>query len=134
MEYHNVSTPYETSNILGAIDGHIVPANWAYLDGELTSYEYRFTTASEMEGENMPDLPCAFVEELYVLLRNYGLESRYGIALLPEEAHDASKPPRLEFTAGRANVTVPYTSSIEGNLAMKAIYLFSCVDPLLDGE
>jgi hypothetical protein len=134
VEYHNIATPWENPKGLADVDGQILPASWAYLEGALTSYEYRFTTASEMEEDHAPELPGAFVEDLYEILREHGLESTYGVALLPEDAHDASKPARLEFTAGRANVTVPYTPSVEGKMAVQALFLFPCIDPLLDAE
>ncbi|KAI0818295.1 hypothetical protein GGR55DRAFT_674128 [Xylaria sp. FL0064] len=134
VEYHSIATPWEEPKHLADVDGHILPANWTYLDGVLTSYEYRFTTTSEMERGPVPTLPTSFVESLYDMLREHGLESRYGIALLPEGAHDPSNPPRLEFTAGRANVTVPYSSAMEEKMAAKMLYLFPCIDPLLDAE
>lgn len=70
--------------------------------------------------------------DLHRVLKRCNIESRYGVAALPERAHDASNPPILEFTRGRANVSVPFTSQVEERLISKVVYLFPCIDPLVD--
>jgi len=134
VEYGNVSTPWQIPSIVPVLKGRVVPRNWAFANGVLQPYEYRFLSAEQDEYEGEPEMSREFVDDLYNVLARHGLENVYGPALLPEDAHNEAIPPKLEFTPGRSNITVPFTGQVEEALVRKMLYLFPCIDPLVGPE
>lgn len=131
VEYGNVSAPWQIPSIIPILKGRVLPRNWAFVGGALQPYEYRFLSEEQYKQEDELEMSEAFIDNLYDVLAKHGLENVYGPALLPADAHNEAMPPKLEFTAGRSNVTVPFTGQVEEALVEKMVYLFPCIDPLV---
>lgn len=136
VEYQNVSTPWTLPACLPMLRGKITAKNWAFMDGELYPYEFSYISSDAVS--TAPDpvnmMTSEFVLDLRSTLERHRLEDRFGLAVLPPNALDDSQPTMLEFTAGNANVTVPMTPDIRQDIGVAAMYLFPCIDPLVDGD
>jgi hypothetical protein len=74
--------------------------------------------------------PLAFVDDLRAVLAAWDLADVYGLARLEADDFDMTTPPRLEFTAGRANVLVPFTEELRDVVFEESAWVFACVDPV----
>ncbi|KIX10552.1 uncharacterized protein Z518_01635 [Rhinocladiella mackenziei CBS 650.93] len=134
VELENVATPWRVPDAdkMSIFGGHIVPKNWAYLDGLLHPFEFQYRPEATNPHPEVPCLTTAFVAELHHVLALHDLLGVYGLALLPENAQDETAPGRLEFTAGRANITIPFPDKLKDKTLQSTMYLFPCIDPLLE--
>lgn len=110
--------------------------NWAFMDGQLYPYEFSYVSSDAVTIESDPAnmMTSAFVDDLRNTLKRYQLEERFGLGVLPRNALDEGQPAMLEFTAGKANVTVPMTPDISSDIGVAAMFIFPCIDPLVDGD
>lgn len=90
----NKSAPWKTER---ANKAHVVPSAWAFRHGAL--YPYEFEVASGKT--KAPELPPAFVAELYMLLLENGYQETLGINTF----HGG--PTQQEHTEGRTNILTP---------------------------
>jgi hypothetical protein len=118
---------------ISIIDGEIRPKTWSLAQDVVRPLEFSYLDdVNDIATTRLPSIE--FLADLRQVLKRHGLESIYGLSALPEDALDESKPSKLEFTTGRSNITVPMTTQISENLVAQTMFLFPCIDPLLDPE
>ena len=132
VEYQNVSAPWKLPKQLPDIGGDLRPKAWTLSDEIVRPLEYGYYDSRSVDKPSAPP-ETVFLDDLRDALVTHGLESHYGLSLLPDDAHDETKPVMLEFTAGRTNIMVPLPEETFQRLA-KTLYLFPCIDPLVDSE
>jgi len=135
VEYENVATPWLTSTLNPVLKSRLVPKTWAYVDGELYAYEFSFVAAGP--GTTRPyEFNQEFLGEFTDALVKYGLEETFGLARFPDTG-PCDGVPMMEFTAGRANITIPVSDGVEGAgpFHPDATWMFPCIwDQSVDGD
>ncbi|KAJ7791917.1 hypothetical protein B0H14DRAFT_2395250, partial [Mycena olivaceomarginata] len=114
-----VSVPWQIDTIKLVNEGNMVPggsvvAQAFIFDAEVGKgfypFEYKYTSQESSKDHSeasvspisLASAPLAFLQDIGQALVKYGLQ-----ALLGLRAHPGSLIPRLEFTADRANITLP---------------------------
>jgi hypothetical protein len=87
----NKSTPRDIEDVNKT---NVIPSAWAFRNGALYPYEFKVT----LQGANGPELPPAFISELYALLKSNKYEDVLGVITFSGE------PTCEERTEGRANI------------------------------
>lgn len=98
VAFGNVSVPWDTTSNCKATD-QIHPSSWRFLAGGIVPYEFtsnKATVQADIKAHN------AFSQELGIFLREKHLDQLLGLCHI-----DIDSPTTMEFTSGRANVTVP---------------------------
>ena len=126
VECQAVVTAWLIPDCLPVVHGEIAAKNWAFINGQLHPYEFRYVASKAVPSGQ---LTSEFVCDLREALVRHRLEKTYGVGLLPENAQDESQPAWLEFTAGKASVSVPMTAGITESLTSQTMFLFPCIDP-----
>jgi len=130
VEYHHVTAPWRVRESPDYLQPRISPKNWAFIEGKLFPYEFRFT-----DSDDTPEhysIPSAFVSDLLDLFSRYDLRDVYGLVALKDEDRDIAKGASLEFTAGRTNVVVPFKPDMEKFRTVEASWLFPCAGSFLE--
>lgn len=101
VEFGNVSVPWDvTSN--GEEMGKIQPVSWRFVGGGIVPYEFTANQLGQLlEGCDYD----AFVNHLSNALQSMRLDHTFGLCRMTSSAIHGH--PTMEFTSGRANVTVP---------------------------
>jgi hypothetical protein len=133
VEYENVATPWLVSTLQPALKSRLVPKTWAYVDGELYPYEFSFVSATL--GSNSPyEFKPDFLVEFRNALVRYGLKDIFGLARFPDGG-PCEGVPMMEFTAGRANITIPISDGVGGDFHPDTTWMFPCIwDQSVDGD
>lgn len=135
VEYENVATPWLTSTLNPVLKSRLVPKTWSYVDGELYAYEFSFV-ATGPSNSRAYDFKPEFLDEFKKALVRYGLGETFGLARFPDTG-PCDGVPMVEFTVGRANITVPVSDGMEGAGAFHpgATWMFPCIwDQSIDGD
>ena len=124
---NSVAVPWD--NTSGAMELADVNATaWRFTDRGLAPYEFAYAAAVE---ESLSRHPIqSFLLELAAVLEKWHLTNILGICSLPENS--LNKPPTMEFTSGRANITLPFDIAPNDGNVIDAMWQFSA-DPM-DGS
>jgi hypothetical protein len=118
VEYHNVSTPWETggdtSVVTAKYDGFIVPRSFRYREDCFQPYEFGFSTTNSSGTLNEQ-----FTKDLALLLRRYGMDELLGLRVLEQRDSDLS----LEVTEGNANIMVA-AGALPTDSMIEALWIF----------
>jgi hypothetical protein len=134
VEYENVATPWLVSTLQPALKSRLVPKTWAYVDGDLYPYEFSFVSAAAPGSTKPYEFKPDFLVEFRNALVKYGLEDTFGLARFPDGG-PCDGVPMMEFTAGRANITIPISDGVGGDFHPDATWMFPCIwDQSVDGD
>ncbi|KAI1635624.1 hypothetical protein F4809DRAFT_613377 [Biscogniauxia mediterranea] len=99
--FGHVSVPWNTTCNRGEMN-NVKPISWRFLPEGIVPYEFTTDKATVLPESQGYD---AFVQELGDLLKAMHLDQLLGLCQIPESS--IRSPATMEFTSGRANVTVP---------------------------
>lgn len=94
-----VATPWNLDKV-SKVGGKLRPIAWAFHGNQLVPYEFAFVGITEEIGDAYPS--PAFLDALSARLKGLGLERLLGLRVHPGRDFKGS----IEFTVGRANITV----------------------------
>ena len=134
VEYNNIAAPWEVDAPLLHLTSRIYPKSWAFIDHKLCPYEFGFEAdaAAPVPSCQIPD---AFIKDLGTVLLKYGLTRVFGLGWAQVEANTMSVGKQvMEFTTGRANITVAMTEEIQADAYIEASWKFADKDQGLGGD
>ena len=106
VEYNDVAAPWQVDAPLRHLMSHIYPKSWAFIDQKLCPYEFGFE-ADAAAPVPFCQISEAFIKDLGTMLLKYNLTRVFGLGWAPAEANTTSIGKQvMEFTTGRANITV----------------------------
>ncbi|KAL4961394.1 uncharacterized protein BDV14DRAFT_203844 [Aspergillus stella-maris] len=119
VDFRNISTPWTVSEnddfVVPKYKGFIIPRTFRFFHGYLTPFEFDFSSSSPPRS----DADREFLQELSVLLHQYGLENVFGVRSLDRYDSDLS----VEVTEGKANIMISRGSVKESEL-IEAFWVF----------
>lgn len=101
VEFGNVSVPWDITCNEAEMD-KIQPVSWRFVDGGVVPYEFTGNQLDSLPEDRNYD---RFVKDLGGSLQRLQLDQMLGLCRITTSSVDS--PPTMEFTSGRANVTVP---------------------------
>ncbi|KAI1132210.1 hypothetical protein F5Y10DRAFT_261456 [Nemania abortiva] len=101
VEFGNVSVPWDAECNKSEIH-RITPTSWRFITGGIAPYEFTAGETTSLPGDQNYD---EFTLELGNLLRDMHLDQLLGFRQIGKSTIES--PAIMEFTSGRANVTVP---------------------------
>lgn len=108
----NVAVPLKT----GSVSTTIAATRWAFSGESVIPYEFS-TEARQIDMNQHHD----FIYELGKLIHSCGLSDNLGLCSLDSIA-DTTKGPTMEFTSGRANITLPFDIDPENGQNVEAAW------------
>ncbi|EHK23096.1 uncharacterized protein TRIVIDRAFT_60091 [Trichoderma virens Gv29-8] len=108
----NVAVPLKT----GSVSTTIAATRWAFSGESVIPYEFS-TEARQIDMDQHHD----FIYELGKLIHSCGLSDHLGLCSLDSIA-DTTKGPTMEFTSGRANITLPFDIDPENGQSVEAAW------------
>ena len=124
---NSVAVPWDTTS--GAMElANVNATAWRFTNRGLAPYEFAHAADVEVSLGRHPIQ--SFLLELAAVLEKWHLTNILGICSLPENS--LSKPPTMEFTSGRANITLPFDIAPHDGNVIDAMWQFSA-DPM-DGS
>ncbi|KAL9066408.1 MAG: hypothetical protein Q9157_007153 [Trypethelium eluteriae] len=110
--------------------GDVNASSWRFMEGGLMPYEFTY------HGRKVPLDSFhlqRFLEAVRTILDTFGLMDIFGICLLDGKKIDSSAT--IEFTSGRANITLPFDIGPYNGVGIDAMWQFySCHHPTKRGE
>ncbi|KAL8649468.1 MAG: hypothetical protein Q9210_004374 [Variospora velana] len=119
VNYDSVAIPWDLTS--GTTELMAVNASaWRFTDQGLAPYEFAYT-ALEVSLDRQP--MQSFLLELAAILEKWNLTNILGICSLGEKSID--RPATMEFTSGRANITLPFDITPNDGNVIDATWQFS---------
>ena len=119
VTFNSVAVPWDTTSGVKELSSVNATA-WRFTDHGLAPYEFAHAAIAVPLGQHpMP----SFLQELAVTFRKWNLTNILGICSLGETSIDS--PVAMEFTEGRANITLPFDITPNDGSAVDAMWQFS---------
>ena len=119
----SVAVPWNTASGATELAG-VNACAWRFTDQGLAPYEFAHTAVEvALDRHPMP----SFLRELAAILEKWNLTDILGVMFLGEKSIDRAAT--MEFTSGRANITLPFDIAPNDGNNIDAIWQFSS-DPL----
>ncbi|KAL3469849.1 hypothetical protein BJX99DRAFT_264771 [Aspergillus californicus] len=125
VQFGNAAIPWDTTSA-GSELGNIITSSWRFVSDGLAPYEFRYSNPTRGPLFKLSlEKHEAFLDELRAALTKANLIDILGLCTLDEQ--DINAPPTIEFTSGRANITldvdIDWDPSEEGGY-IEAIWQF----------
>lgn len=119
VDFDSVALPVDTrsgTKQLGAIHA----SSWRFTEKGIAPYEFTHT-AQEISLDSQP--VQSFSAEFGAILAKWNLANVFGICSLSDKPID--RPTTMEFTSGRANITLPFDITPDDGNTIDAMWRFS---------
>ncbi|KAI1175976.1 hypothetical protein F4777DRAFT_597917 [Nemania sp. FL0916] len=124
----SVAVPWKTTSLAKQFRD-VRSSAWRFIEQGIAPYEFVYDVSSRPDVSGFQP----FLTELRALLGHLGLMGKLGLCVLTSE--DLNSNTQVEFTQGRANITLPFDIAPEGgpNRSIEAVWQFD-VSPGLNIE
>ncbi|KAI9747541.1 MAG: N-acetyl-glucosamine-6-phosphate deacetylase [Chaenotheca gracillima] len=99
---------------------NVTPSSWRFIDGGLTPFEFAHAATNMLLDQQQTQ---AFLVEFGAILNKLRLANLFGICALGGRSIDG--PTTMEFTSGRANITLPFDIAPDDGNTVDAMWQFS---------
>jgi hypothetical protein len=115
----SVAVPWKTLSLVEQLR-HVKGSAWRFTEQGIAPYEFAYDVSSRPDVSGFQP----FISELRALLDRLGLTEKLGICVFTGE--DLDSITQVEFTQGRANITLPFDIAPEDgpNRSIEAVWQF----------
>ena len=119
VNFDSVAVPWDTTSGAKELNG-VNASAWRFTDQGLAPYEFVHTAVeTPLDRHPMP----SFLLELAAIFEKWNLTDILGIYSVGEKSID--RPTTMEFTSGRANITLPFDIAPNDGNVIDAMWQFS---------
>jgi hypothetical protein len=101
---------------------NVCASSWRFIDEGITPYEFIYSATKTPLDQMQP-----FLAEFSAIIKKWKLVDIFGICSLKKGSVD--RPVTVEFTSGRANITLPFDAAPDDGNLVDAMWQFSSSPP-----